>query len=424
MFEDGSEETLELSEGSVVLGRRPRRGGKRLKDEYLSRSHCRLTLEKGRLTVEDLESYNGTWVNGRRIHEACFLDSGDVLKIGRSRLLVQGESAEASDGVLPKVYAPKLPRRPGFKVIEQTKSPRLTAPYREINESADKASRRRRTKARRSAEPASERGAGADSGSDSDSNRDSDSGSNEDTDLAGAMESTRSAAKTRRARPLNLDEDIGPPPSLSGSTRYRPPRKSDTESETPTPIPDPDFTASAIRRSGPKLEEAGRDRLGLRAVAQLARVLHSIDDIGDFLNHAVGRILEVVPAERALLMRLDRRRRGLHIEVARSAVADRDDSEARKLGVSHTIARRVVRDRVSVLVNDASIDARFRDASSIQSLQIRSILCAPIWYEDRVRGLIYLDHLMHAYAFSEADRECLVAIANLVALGLEQKRRR
>ena len=42
---------------------------------------------------------------------------------------------------------------------------------------------------------------------------------------------------------------------------------------------------------------------------------------------------------------------------------------------------------------------------------------------EQVSGLIYLDHLMHAYMFTEADRELVVAVANLMALGLQKANR-
>jgi len=161
--------------------------------------------------------------------------------------------------------------------------------------------------------------------------------------------------------------------------------------------------------------------MGLRVIAQLARVMHSTDDLEELLAFAIGRILEVVPAERGLVMRLDPQRRGLYIEACKNAIPGRDDNAARRLGISHTIAKKVIRDRVSVLVNDAVLDERFCDASSVQELQVRSILCTPIWHGEKVAGLIYLDHLMHAYAFTEADREFLVAVANLIALRLTRR---
>ena len=53
----------------------------------VSRVHCRLTASAaGDLEVRDLESTNGTYVNGERI-EAVRLSSGDHLQVGRVELI-------------------------------------------------------------------------------------------------------------------------------------------------------------------------------------------------------------------------------------------------------------------------------------------------------------------------------------------------
>ena len=53
----------------------------------VSRVHCRLTaLSDGALEVRDLESTNGTFVNGERV-ETARLASGDRLQIGRVELI-------------------------------------------------------------------------------------------------------------------------------------------------------------------------------------------------------------------------------------------------------------------------------------------------------------------------------------------------
>jgi pSer/pThr/pTyr-binding forkhead associated (FHA) protein len=55
----------------------------------VSRAHCRLTAHPaGQLEVEDLESTNGTFVNGRRITRAT-LRVGDRLSVGRVDLMVE-----------------------------------------------------------------------------------------------------------------------------------------------------------------------------------------------------------------------------------------------------------------------------------------------------------------------------------------------
>jgi serine/threonine protein kinase len=46
----------------------------------VSKQHCRITLGRGKVLVEDLGSFNGTFVNGRRIKRVC-LDDGDRLGI-------------------------------------------------------------------------------------------------------------------------------------------------------------------------------------------------------------------------------------------------------------------------------------------------------------------------------------------------------
>ena len=53
----------------------------------VSRVHCRVTaLPSGELEVKDLESTNGTFVNGKRVDEAR-LAPGDRLQVGRVELV-------------------------------------------------------------------------------------------------------------------------------------------------------------------------------------------------------------------------------------------------------------------------------------------------------------------------------------------------
>jgi pSer/pThr/pTyr-binding forkhead associated (FHA) protein len=56
----------------------------------VSRVHCRLTLSpKGELTVEDLHSTNGTFVNDRKVDDAVPLLPADTLKVGRVVFVIQ-----------------------------------------------------------------------------------------------------------------------------------------------------------------------------------------------------------------------------------------------------------------------------------------------------------------------------------------------
>ena len=58
-----------------------------LADHTVSRRHAELFTEDGRWLLRDLDSSNGTWLNGRRIVEAE-VRPGDVLHLGGCRLRV------------------------------------------------------------------------------------------------------------------------------------------------------------------------------------------------------------------------------------------------------------------------------------------------------------------------------------------------
>ena len=79
-------ELHKLSNVRTVLGRSPT-AALRLVDDGVSREHAELVVEGGHLSVCDLGSTNGTFVNGARV-ERRGLGDGDKLSIGNATLLV------------------------------------------------------------------------------------------------------------------------------------------------------------------------------------------------------------------------------------------------------------------------------------------------------------------------------------------------
>jgi pSer/pThr/pTyr-binding forkhead associated (FHA) protein len=57
----------------------------------VSRIHCRITAGASEIEVTDLDSTNGTFVNGERV-ERRTLKAGDRLGVGRVELVVQRDS--------------------------------------------------------------------------------------------------------------------------------------------------------------------------------------------------------------------------------------------------------------------------------------------------------------------------------------------
>jgi pSer/pThr/pTyr-binding forkhead associated (FHA) protein len=89
---DLPERTFRILSGAVrTMGRST--GADFIVDATLvSRVHCRLSaLPTGELEVHDLDSTNGTFVNGARV-ETARLSSGDRLKVGRVELVATRET--------------------------------------------------------------------------------------------------------------------------------------------------------------------------------------------------------------------------------------------------------------------------------------------------------------------------------------------
>ena len=77
---------LELG-GAVAIGRQD--GDLVLEDPEVSRRHAVLRREGESIVVEDLDSTNGTFVNGERIRSPIPVGPGDLVRVGRTTLEIE-----------------------------------------------------------------------------------------------------------------------------------------------------------------------------------------------------------------------------------------------------------------------------------------------------------------------------------------------
>ncbi len=76
-----------------------------LDDELVSREHARLELHGGKVRVHDLDSRNGTFVNGQKVIRPVALNHGDVLKISFFEMLFEAiPIAQTAPPTLELVY--------------------------------------------------------------------------------------------------------------------------------------------------------------------------------------------------------------------------------------------------------------------------------------------------------------------------------
>lgn len=77
---------FKLERGETVMGRSPKTD-LQLQDVGVSRTHSRLTRVGDQVFVEDLQSANGTFLNGERITVARQLSDGDKITLGSTTVL-------------------------------------------------------------------------------------------------------------------------------------------------------------------------------------------------------------------------------------------------------------------------------------------------------------------------------------------------
>ena len=86
-FEEGDE--FQLNSAPLTVGRGGQNDLVLSGDEFASARHARIEVRGDGVWVQDLDSTNGTYVNGARVAGAQRLDTGDVLRVGETDLRVE-----------------------------------------------------------------------------------------------------------------------------------------------------------------------------------------------------------------------------------------------------------------------------------------------------------------------------------------------
>jgi pilus assembly protein CpaF len=115
--EGGARRRLAFSKPDLTIGR-IQGNDIVLSKRNVSKQHARLTLKEDQPVVIDLNSTNGTWVNGRKITAPCPLKQGDKIYIADFIITLEAENAGAErESAAPRMSEPPpLPAKQPFAV--------------------------------------------------------------------------------------------------------------------------------------------------------------------------------------------------------------------------------------------------------------------------------------------------------------------
>ena len=174
------------------------------------------------------------------------------------------------------------------------------------------------------------------------------------------------------------------------------------------------------------LEALQRKANILSALYEMSKTLGSVFDLNAIFEKATDIIFRSTPADRVVaLLAEPGSGDGEDANLTPIAMRARDnklEAHARRLSIGRTITRKVMKDRVALLSQDAASDEQFAGVDSIVSQGVRSTICAPLVAESRVHGALYADRLDPFAAFKPDDLELISAVAAQTAIAVENAR--
>ncbi len=157
----------------------------------------------------------------------------------------------------------------------------------------------------------------------------------------------------------------------------------------------------------------------LNVMLKLSLAINSIHRTEKLQQQLLQLIGSVIPADHsAIILTADDSQ-----EIATICGWKRNAEAGGVVQVSRTVTEKVLREGVSILCNDVTLDMAFRDTATLSYQNISALLVAPIQFGDKVVGAIYLDAANPELNFDQDHLELLKAIANLTAVALENLRR-
>ncbi len=154
----------------------------------------------------------------------------------------------------------------------------------------------------------------------------------------------------------------------------------------------------------------------LTTLYEIVQMINSILDPDELLEKLMDLTIDVVGAERGLIILIDENTGDMSVSVARNI--EKETIKDASL-YSHSIVKQAGAGR-SILTLDALNDERFKKSKSVSLYNIRSLMCVPLKIKERVIGTVYLDSRSSGPLFSSDDLSFVEALANHAAIAIEK----
>ncbi len=208
-----------------------------------------------------------------------------------------------------------------------------------------------------------------------------------------------------RSEPPEVKEKPpGPAPSDTGSFKV-----------------DPAEAPQGSRRTDIDALHLSREILRLH---QIAAAVGNEPDLRKLLENVLDAVIDLVDAERGFIVLRDghgrRASSSQSISVARNL--DQEEILDPQGKISSSILREVLKTGKPVILGNALLEPRLKNARSVRDLKLLSLVCVPLRFRNEVLGLVYLDNRHLRDAFRKEDLFILQAFADQAAVAVVNAR--
>ena len=176
-----------------------------------------------------------------------------------------------------------------------------------------------------------------------------------------------------------------------------------------------DEAAETNPRINPQRGDFSKTTADLKALLEASVVTNSSLVLDDVLQNVMRNAIDLMQAERGLIMLLDDNN---ELQVKTAYNLCKEDMMEEDFKISSSIANKVTASGKSIYTSDAQKDDRYANQPSVVELNLRSIMCVPLKVKGIIIGVIYLDNSNQAKMFLKSDLYLFELYAQIVSNAL------
>ncbi len=166
------------------------------------------------------------------------------------------------------------------------------------------------------------------------------------------------------------------------------------------------------------LDATERTVRDLNVLLNFSKRLNQVHGLAALQQKVLEAVLEISSADRAAILLTEEGTEGFASVIG----WDRRLGPNQAIQVSQTILDQVIEENVAVLCSDVPGDETFREAESLLSPQVHSVLAVPLEVQDKRLGALYLDATSQSARFDSELLQLVTALGNVAALAIENAR--